>query len=72
MKKIRGILLHICVICSFACMIANILDWYNPYMDFSGHMFFAQITLYAAVIILALTRTQVKKTGVGEKIQALR
>lgn len=49
------ILLHICVICSIACLIMKVLDWYNPYMDFIGHASFVQYILYIAVIIQAFS-----------------
>mgnify|MGYP000449015564 CR=1 FL=1 len=58
MSIFRGFLLHICVICSFACIIAKILDWYNPFMDFSGHMAYIQIILYLAVPIMVLTKSK--------------
>ena len=38
MNRVREILLHICVVCSLVCVTAKILDWYNPYMDFTGHI----------------------------------
>lgn len=49
----KGIILHICVICSIACLIIHVLDWYNPYMDFIGHASFVQYMLYFSVIVLA-------------------
>lgn len=55
MNKFRGFLLHLCVICSFVCMIAGVLDWYNPYMDFSGHLFWAHNSMYAGIILLSVT-----------------
>lgn len=57
MNKFSEFLLHICVICSFACIIAKVLDWYNPYMDFSGHLFWVQNVLCVCVILLSATRT---------------
>lgn len=54
MKRGRGFLLHICVICSLVCISAKVLDWYNPYMNFSGHVLMAQMILYLAVILLAV------------------
>ncbi len=54
MKRGRGFLLHICVICSLVCISAKVLDWYNPYMNFSGHVMMAQMILYLAVILLAV------------------
>lgn len=54
MSVLKGIMLQVSVICSFVCIITKILDWYNPYMDFSGHVWYIQICLYITVIILAL------------------
>lgn len=56
MSIIRGILLHMCVICSLVCMTAKILDWYNPYMNFTGHIWGIQMVLYMSAIILGITR----------------
>lgn len=58
MSIFRGQLLHLCVVCSFVCIIAKILDWYNPFMDFSGHMAYIQIVLYLAVPIMAFTKSK--------------
>lgn len=60
-KQIEGILLHISVICSLVCMIMKVLDWYNPYMDFIGHASFAEYTLYASVIVLAVSECSGRK-----------
>ncbi|MDO4284627.1 MAG: hypothetical protein Q4C60_04750 [Eubacteriales bacterium] len=51
-RKVREILLQIAVICSLDCIAAAVLDWYNPYMNFTGHSFFLQITLYLTVGVL--------------------
>lgn len=59
MNKIRGILLHVCVVCSLVCVTAKILDWYNPYMDFTGHIWGIQMVLYLSAIILGVTRKYV-------------
>ncbi len=68
MRKARWILLQIAVICSFIGIITKILDWYNPYMNFSGHTFFTQIILYVCVITLAYGRAgkKVKKNRNNE------
>ena len=58
MRKVRWILLQIAVICSFIGIATKILDWYNPYMNFSGHTFLAQIILYICVITLAYSGTR--------------
>lgn len=56
MEGFRDFLLHIGTICSFICVIAGCLDWYNPYMDFAGHIYWAQIALYVSVILLSVTK----------------
>ena len=43
LSTIRKILLHVCVVCSLVSITAKILDWYNPYMNFSGHVSGLQI-----------------------------
>lgn len=56
MNRLREILLHIGVICSVVCIAAKVLDWYNPYMDFTGHIWFMQLVLYFVVILLAFIK----------------
>lgn len=56
MERLKGFLLHLGVVCSCVCMIAKALDWYNPFMDFSGHVWYMQAALYFVVILLALTK----------------
>lgn len=58
MSVFRGLLLHICVVCSFVCMTAKILDWYNPFMDFSGHTAYLQVMLYVAVPVMVFTKSK--------------
>lgn len=58
MKTFRGFLLHICVICSFIILIADILDWHNPYMNFAGHLPWVQIVLCVTTILLSVTKPQ--------------
>lgn len=55
LSTIRKILLHVCVVCSLVSITAKILDWYNPYMNFSGHVSGLQMVLYFVVILLAVT-----------------
>lgn len=65
MERLKGLLLHIGVICSCVCMIAKVLDWYNPFMDFTGHVWYMQIALYFAVILLALIKSQKRNVNGG-------
>lgn len=67
MVKLSEFLLHICVVCSFVCIIAKVLDWFNPYMDFSGHIWFAQAALYLAVIVLAVMGSRIYPEQEGKR-----
>lgn len=69
MNRVRGILLHICVVCSLVCVTAKILDWYNPYMDFTGHIWGIQMALYLAVTVLAVTKESVDQTQRKRRIR---
>ena len=67
MNWIRGALLHMCVICSLVSITAKILDWYNPYMDFTGHIWALQMILYVSVMILGVTRKYVPPKKLRQK-----
>ena len=49
-RIIKMIMGHICIICSLALLVIQILDWYNPFMDFMGH---SMILLYPLCISAA-------------------
>lgn len=55
-NRIIGLIVHLCVISSLICLTAKILDWYNPYMNFTGYVSIFQNILYAAVILLGVVR----------------
>ena len=55
MRKIRFLLFQAGVVCSLILITARILDWYNPYMDFSGHVALVQLFLCVDMIFLAMT-----------------
>ena len=38
---------HVGLICGIAILVIQVLDWYNPYMDFMGH---ARFLLYGLCI----------------------
>lgn len=44
---------HVSVICSIALLVIQILDWYNPFMDFMGHSMFLLYLLCISASILA-------------------
>lgn len=51
MKHVKKFLLHIGGICSCVMIVIHILDWYNPFMDFSGHSLWVLYLLCAATIL---------------------
>lgn len=42
------------VICGLVCLVAKILDWYNPFMDFSGHVSLIGISACTAVLMFGI------------------
>ena len=52
MRFLKNIILQVGIICGFAYMITRILDWYNPYMDFSGHMWYLLIGVFGSALLL--------------------
>lgn len=67
----RRIALQIGVILSLVGMIAKLLDWFNPYMDFTGHVWYLQLALYLIVIWLAFSggreRNRIRQKMTSEK-----
>ena len=58
-KRVAG---HICVVCSIALLIIQILDWYNPYMDFMGHSMFLLYLLCAGSLGLGASEIYGRKS----------
>lgn len=58
MKIIAG---HICVICSISFVIIQILDWFNPFMDFMGHSMFLLYALCIASAFLGACEVYLRK-----------
>ena len=67
MDQLRGILLHFSVVCALIGITTKILNYYNPYMDFSGHTVMFQFLLYGAVIVLEVTRQYKAKQKKSKK-----
>lgn len=55
-QLMREILQNICIICSMALLAVQVLDWYNPFMDFMGHSMFLLYLLCTATIVLGADR----------------
>ena len=51
---LRQILIHICMISCIVVAVVSILDWYNPYMDFAGHIAFAQPCLIISALLVSI------------------
>ena len=60
---------HVSLICGIAILVIQVLDWYNPYMDFMGHSMFLLYALCAGSLYLGLCRIlggkRRKKNGSG-------
>ena len=54
MVQMKKVLFHIAVICGLVCAVAKILDWYNPYMDFGGHVAWAGMAGCVAVFLFGV------------------
>lgn len=54
MVQMKRVLFHVAVICGIVCAVAKILDWYNPYMDFSGHVSWAGMSGCVAVFLFGV------------------
>lgn len=63
MNRFQIFLLHVCTICSMVCVVAKVLDWYNPYMDFSGHISGIQFLIYVCVFLQMLCSENAHKAS---------
>ena len=54
MRKMIKLFLHINIVCSLILLTVQVLDWYNPYMDFMGHASWVLYTLCASTILLGI------------------
>ena len=62
-NKIQKMLVHACVISGLVCITANILDYYNPYMNFWGHVLGCRILLYVSLFLLVVIGCYKKRKG---------
>ena len=54
MIQMKRVLFHVAVICGLVSAVAKVLDWYNPYMDFGGHVSWVGMTGCVAVFLFAV------------------
>ena len=52
MNKLKLIFFHMSIICGIIYIAARVLDWYNPYMDFGGH-----VSAFSALFALSVLGT---------------
>ena len=45
---------NLCIICSASLLIIQVLDWYNPFMDFMGHSLFLLYLLCGSALLLGV------------------
>ncbi len=53
-KVVREIAAHLCIICGIAFIIIQILDWYNPFMNFMGTSAVIRYLLCAGALTLGV------------------
>lgn len=51
---LHTVFVHISIICSMTLITAQILDWYNPFMDFFGHSVVVLYALYVSTLMAGL------------------
>lgn len=61
MEWFQKILFHICLICVVVCIVAGVVDWYNPYMNFGGYVWIEKVMLGAGILLLILTHKKAMK-----------
>ena len=68
---LRGVLAHICMICGIVVMTFQILDWYNPYMDFTGHSVQILYILCVCSVLSGIIQIFQRRKGVhpGRKLR---
>lgn len=63
---------HACIICSIALLVIQILDWYNPFMDFMGHAMFVLYILCFSAICLGIIEVYVRQPKKKRKMLRIR
>ncbi|MBO5524342.1 MAG: hypothetical protein J5986_11815 [Roseburia sp.] len=53
-RRMIKLFLHINMVCSLILLTVQVLDWYNPYMDFMGYTSWVLYTLCVSTILLGL------------------
>lgn len=69
-KIVREAAVHLCIICGIAFIVIQILDWYNPFMDFMGRSAVIRYLLCAGAITLGVMyhfRIGVRKKKPGNR-----
>lgn len=54
LKIMQEIVGNLCIICSIALLTIQVLDWYNPFMDFTGHAKFLISLLCISSALISL------------------
>lgn len=54
MKTVKKIIVNMNLVCSLILLTIQVLDWYNPYMDFMGHAMWILYALCVGTIALGL------------------
>ncbi len=63
---------HVGLICGICILVIQVLDWYNPYMDFMGHASFLLYGLCASAIWTGIRDIFGKKQSGRRSVRAER
>lgn len=62
-EVIHLVMLHIALICGLVILTVSIVDWYNPYMNFSGQIQPLEILQVCDLVLLVLIQGIRNKRG---------
>lgn len=57
-RVLQEICLQTGIVCGLICISTKILDWYNPYMNFSGHMWVVSVVFWIAAVCWAVLKME--------------
>ena len=60
---------HVCIICGIVLLVIQVLDWYNPFMDFMGHSMFVLYALCISAISLGISEVYMGKSDTAKNMK---
>ena len=60
---------HTCIICGMDLLVIQILDWYNPFMDFMGHAMFVLYALCISAVCLGICEVYARRPKAVRRVR---